>query len=266
MNCRHCDKPIRDDDQFCQICGGQVAPPSPPTSPTLPPATNRRLSRLGVAIVVGVVVIMMGMGLTILVDVVANDLPSTPAVGNGEQSTADRYIAAHREGKTIPANPPPELPKLAGEISLKDCRAENLNPYTETPMTGTVIRIIDGDTLRINIEGFEMPVRLWGIDAPEMTQTNGPEAKQKLEMLIPAGSKAAVHPVNRDRYGRIVAVVDNGAEFAVNFTMVLEGWAYHYRQYDPRINGCFFHAERSARDSRMGVWKDGVNGGQRFGE
>ena len=186
-----------------------------------------------------------------------------PAADANALTTADLYIAAHREGKTIPANPPPDLPKVAGEMSLEDCRAENLNPYTETPVTGTVIRIVDGDTLRINIEGFEMPVRLWGIDAPEMAQRNGPEAKQRLEALVPAGSRAAVHPVNRDRYGRIVAVVDNGAEFAVNFTMVLEGWAYHYRQYDPRINGCFAHAERAARDSRMGVWEGSVNGDER---
>ncbi len=135
MNCRYCGKPIRDDDQFCQICGGQVAPPSPPTSPTLPPATNRRLSRLGVAIVVGVVVIMMGMGLTILVDVVgngsqqqniANDLPSTPAVGNGEQSPR---LAPAPAGVLAPSGNSP------GPLSIPDI-VQSVSPsivYITTP-------------------------------------------------------------------------------------------------------------------------------------
>ena len=210
-------------------------------------------------IALGIAVFFIG---GLILEGITNNIMNPQADANA-LSTADRYIAAHRENKTIPLNPPPDLPKVVEELTLKDCRAENLNPYTETPVTGTVTRIVDGDTLRINIEGFEMPVRLWGIDAPEMTQTNGPEAKQKLEMLIPTGSRAAVHPVNRDRYGRIVAVVDNGAEFAVNFTMVVQGWAYHYRQYDPRINGCLAEAERAARDGRKGVWQDGVNGGER---
>jgi endonuclease YncB( thermonuclease family) len=210
-------------------------------------------------IALGIAVFFIG---GLILEGITNNIMNPQADANA-LSTADRYIAAHRENKTIPLNPPPDLPKVVEELSLKDCRAENLNPYTEMPVTGTVTRIVDGDTLRINIEGFEMPVRLWGIDAPEMTQTNGPEAKQKLEMLIPTGSRAAVHPVNRDRYGRIVAVVDNGAELAVNFTMVVQGWAYHYRQYDPRINGCLAEAERAARDGRKGVWQDGVNGGER---
>ena len=210
-------------------------------------------------IVLGIAVFFIG---GLILESITNNIMNHEEDANA-LSTADRYIAAHREGKTIPLNPPPDLPKVVRDMTLKDCRAENLNPYTETPVTGTVIRIVDGDTLRINIEGFEMPVRLWGIDAPEMTQSNGPEAKRNLEMLVPAGSRAAIHPVNRDRYGRIVAVVDNDTEMAVNFTMVLRGWAYHYRQYDPRINGCFAHAERAAQDGRKGIWQGGVNGDKR---
>lgn len=210
-------------------------------------------------IALGIAVFFIG---GLILEGITNNIMNHEADAN-TLSTADRYITAHKENKIIPANPPPDLPTVVEDMTLKDCRAENLNPYTETPVTGTVTRIIDGDTLRINIEGVEMPVRLWGIDAPEMTQRNGPEAKEWLEMMVPEGSRTTIHPVNRDRYGRIVAVVDNDTEVAVNFTMVVRGWAYHHRQYDPRVNGCLAHAERAARDSRMGVWKDGVNGGER---
>ena len=214
-------------------------------------------------IVLGIAVFFIaGLFLENIVDNVVNNAMNLTADAGG-LSTADRYIAAHREGKSIPGNPPADLPINVGEMSLEDCRAENLNPYTQAPVTGTVIRIVDGDTLIISIEGFEMPVRLWGIDAPEMTQSNGPGAQLNLEMLVPEGSRIAVHPVNKDRYGRMVGIVDNGGELAVNFAMVAQGWAYHYRQYDPRTNGCLAEAERAAQDSRMGVWQGGVNGDER---
>ena len=156
-------------------------------------------------IALGIAVFFIG---GLILEGITNNIMNHEADAN-TLSTADRYITAHKENKIIPANPPPDLPTVVEDMTLKDCRAENLNPYTETPVTGTVTRIIDGDTLRINIEGVEMPVRLWGIDAPEMTQRNGPEAKEWLEMMVPEGSRTTIHPVNRDRYGRIVAVVDN---------------------------------------------------------
>ena len=173
-------------------------------------------------------------------------------------STADKYIAAYREYKTIQPDTR-ALPKISGKMELDDCRADKLNPYTDHPVSGTVIRVIDGDTLRVSIEGFEMPVRLWGIDALEMDQPNGPKAREKLEALVPKGSRVKVYPVSKDYYDRMVAVVDNGNGQAVNFNMVARGWAYHHPRYDPRRRGCLASAERAARDSRMGLWRYGTS-------
>ena len=38
-------------------------------------------------------------------------------------------------------------------------------------MTGTVTRVIDGDTIVVMVDGIEMRIRLWGIDAPELSRT-----------------------------------------------------------------------------------------------
>ena len=209
--------------------------------------------------VITVVAILFALGIALetTVEAVKN-------AGNaGEIPTADRYIAAQRDEVAIQADTTAELPRGQGAMKLSDCGAEKLNPHADSPMTATVMQVVDGDTLRISVEGFEIPVRLWGIDAPEMTQKEGVGALRQLEKLTPEGSRAQIHPVSQDRYGRMVAVVSNGTGYAVNFEMVARGWAYHYRQYDPRPAGCLAEAERVARDSRMGVWQGGAGGGER---
>ena len=56
---------------------------------------------------------------------------------------------------------------------------------THPPMTGTVIRVIDGDTIIVMVDGIEMRIRLWGIDAPERDQRDGAAAQRKLESITP---------------------------------------------------------------------------------
>src|SRR5687768_7699197 len=50
------------------------------------------------------------------------------------------------------------------------------------PIEGTVTRVVDGDTLIVEpANGAPLTVRVQGIDAPEMCQPHGPQAKQALE-------------------------------------------------------------------------------------
>ena len=46
------------------------------------------------------------------------------------------------------------------------------------PSPAHVDEVIDGDTLRVNVEKGPLTVRLLGIDCPELDQAHGPEAKQ----------------------------------------------------------------------------------------
>ena len=135
MNCRNCGEPVRDDDQFCQTCGVQVAPPSPTPSPPVPQTTNRRLSRLGAVIVVGVVVIIAGMCVTILVDVVGNgseqpSLASSPPITPPAGSAAPPSLLAPN-----PAAVPPPSVNSSGSLSVPDI-VQNVSPsivYITTP-------------------------------------------------------------------------------------------------------------------------------------
>ena len=70
-----------------------------------------------------------------------------------------------------------------------------------------VRRIVDGDTLMIEIEGKVERVRLRRVNAPEMDEPGGPEAKAALEKKFPPGSAVRVTIYARDVYARIVAEV-----------------------------------------------------------
>jgi endonuclease YncB( thermonuclease family) len=91
-------------------------------------------------------------------------------------------------------------------------------------LTGVVLRVIDGDTLRLKLDCPCCPkllqvwgVRLLGIDAPELRDKRpdraflAREARGVLAELCPAGSAVALRGVKRDKYGgRMLARVECG--------------------------------------------------------
>jgi endonuclease YncB( thermonuclease family) len=69
-----------------------------------------------------------------------------------------------------------------------------------------VVRVIDGDTLELNVDlGFKTwrigSFRLAGINAREKSQPGGAEAKAHLVQLLPAGKKLLISSIKVDKYG-----------------------------------------------------------------
>ena len=108
---------------------------------------------------------------------------------------------------------------------------------------GRVIRIADGETLSILVDGqTPVKVRLAGIDAPERAQPFVERSCQNLTRLI-AGEPVEVRWHKRDRYGRVVGQVwvvapdarcrDAGCPktLAAGLAPVTVGLAWHYKQY-----------------------------------
>ncbi|MEQ1845538.1 MAG: thermonuclease family protein [Nitrospira sp.] len=72
------------------------------------------------------------------------------------------------------------------------------------------MRVVDGDTIRVGGER----IRLRGIDTPEMSELQGPAAKQRLTELLRSGS-IRIEPHGRDVYNRLLAdVFVNGQNVA----------------------------------------------------
>ncbi len=111
--------------------------------------------------------------------------------------------------------------------------------------------IIDGDT--ILVQGIR--VRLFGMDAPEMDQQGGPEARRHLLRLIDACS-VEIFPRDTDVYGRTVARVFRGRR-DLGRAMVRDGYARAMPYWSWR----YLAEEARARLGRCGLWASSrVNG------
>lgn len=102
-----------------------------------------------------------------------------------------------------------------------------------------VIRVIDGDTVEINIDlGFDVwyrsPARLFGINAPELhgaTADAGLKSKQRLtELLASAKSPVAISQgKGKDKYGRVLITILDGT-VDINKQLLSEGFAVPYME------------------------------------
>ena len=74
-----------------------------------------------------------------------------------------------------------------------------------------VVRVVDGDTIRVRYEGREEPVRLLCIDTPERGESGFEEATEAMRGLV-EGREVVLEferpgEMERDRYGRLLAYV-----------------------------------------------------------
>ena len=121
-------------------------------------------------------------------------------------------------------------------------------------LIGTVIRVVDGDTLVVQLSSGPIRVRLYGIDAPEHNQPGGREATAELTSLV-SGERVQLEPINQDRYSRMVARVLRG-RLDVNAEMIHLGDAWVYRHYLRREDRGWCGLESEARRAHRGLWAD----------
>ncbi len=129
---------------------------------------------------------------------------------------------------------------------------------------GSVVEVVDGDTLVVDLAGRHETVRLLGIDTPETVHPDRPpecfgaEASERLRLLLAPGAgvriQRDVEP--RDRYGRLLAYVERLADgLSVNRSLVESGHAAALH-IDP--NDALRHelaaAESRARSDDRGLW------------
>lgn len=134
----------------------------------------------------------------------------------------------------------------------------------DDPSVGRVVRIVDGDTMRIRIGGVEEPVRLIGIDTPESVDPRSPvecfgiEASSHLKSLAPPGTAVRlVRDVEaRDRYDRLLAYVYRvDDDLFLNLAMARDGYA-NVLTYPPNVAhaDAFVTAVAEAREAGRGLW------------
>jgi endonuclease YncB( thermonuclease family) len=125
-----------------------------------------------------------------------------------------------------------------------------LSASAET-LTGKVVGVTDGDTIKVLVEERIFKVRLAEIDTPERGQPWAKRAKQALSDKV-FGHEVEIRVVTVDRYGRTVGHVWL-ADRHINRELVREGHAWVYRSY--LKDKTLLDAESHAQANRLGLWK-----------
>lgn len=167
--------------------------------------------------------------------------------------------------------PGPTLAPSAGEVprgsGASGAPADTVTPSdTATPVepNGTVVRVVDGDTVQLALEGGTETVRLIGVDTPETVderkpvQCYGPEASARTKALLPVGTSVRVErdAEARDQYGRLLAYVTRAADgLFINRSLLADGYGVVLSIAPNTTHAATFRAaEAAARQARLGLW------------
>lgn len=118
--------------------------------------------------------------------------------------------------------------------------------------TGRVVAVHDGDTVRVLVGRKQVKCRLANIDAPELGQAFGRNARQALANLV-FQHTVRVEDLGEDRYRRELCLLYT-EDGQANRAMVAGGMAWVYTRYntDPGLPPI----EAAARSDRLGLWAD----------
>ncbi|MCX7621167.1 MAG: thermonuclease family protein [Acidimicrobiales bacterium] len=135
---------------------------------------------------------------------------------------------------------------------------------TAVTPNAVVVAHVDGDTLKVNIDGVTETVRLIGIDTPETKKPGTPvecfgkEASAHLAALVPQGMPVRLERdvEERDRYGRLLVYLYRATDgLFVNLAMVTDGFAAQLT-IPPNVAHVdeFRQAAAEAREAGRGLW------------
>ncbi len=143
--------------------------------------------------------------------------------------------------------------------------------------TATILRVIDGDTLKVSYKGQEERLRLVGIDTPESAantkakrdskRTNkglsvilsqGKEATNYVKSVVESGDSIQIEfdVQTRDKYGRLLGYVYLSDGKMLNEEIVRAGYA-SLMTYPPNVKyqERFLGAYKEARNNNRGLWR-----------
>lgn len=137
----------------------------------------------------------------------------------------------------------------------QDFKEQNL----EKELTGKVSKVIDGDTIELLAKTSKenpynhitkLKIRLYGIDAPELKQAYGKEAKEFLSALV-LKQEISLIIENKDKYDRFVGTLFLKGQ-DINKEMVKNGYAHAYESFSKK----YLAEQADAKMFKLGLWQD----------
>ena len=143
------------------------------------------------------------------------------------------------------------------------------DPRRYDARTFTVVHVVDGDTLDIDVADQvrrkkTTRIRLWGVDTPESVKPDtpvqhfAPEASQ-FAKTVALGKRVKlelVHDRTRGKYKRLLAYVYLPDGRMLNRRLIAEGYGYADPRYDHPRKTEFQRLQKQALRNRAGLWKD----------
>lgn len=137
-----------------------------------------------------------------------------------------------------------------------------------------VVKVVDGDTLSVLIDGEKETIRLIGLNTPETVDPRRPvecfglEASKKAKELL-TGRKVFLEEDltqgSRDKYNRLLRYAFRDDGLFYNLWMIENGYAYEYTYDTPyKYAEQFKSAQRIAQDKKIGLWGKETCSGQKI--
>lgn len=127
----------------------------------------------------------------------------------------------------------------------------------------SVVRVADGDTIDVDMNGTVETVRMIGVDTPETHKPNtpiqcyGPEATVYTKQLI-GNQKVRLEAdpleTNRDRYNRLLRYIYLEDNTLVEEKLIVEGYGFAYTLFPFSKSEQFKKLEDSAKQVAKGLW------------
>jgi micrococcal nuclease len=167
---------------------------------------------------------------------------------------------------TLPPKPAsPEGTLSTGPKNLYRVHTAKLKSYKDADISrmakAFVSRVVDGDTLEVNLEGKTYKVRLIGVDTPETVAPGraverfGKEASQFTRSKLEKKTVYLAFDWDLyDRYGRLLAYVYLPDRTCFNAELIRLGYGHAYTKYPFQFLEEFRKLEAEARKAKRGLW------------
>jgi len=117
-----------------------------------------------------------------------------------------------------------------------------------------ILSVLDGDTLVLE---NKVRLRLRNIDAPELENCGGKQAKKQLEKLLGKNKQIRIEERILDKRGRAMAYVYSGRTF-LNLEMLESGWARYHHDTSTK-NKTLKKAADQAKAEKIGLYDQCVS-------
>ncbi len=157
-----------------------------------------------------------------------------------------------------------EAKKAAEEAAALVQKQDTAQQTTPSGDLYKVVSIVDGDTIKVSINGKTETIRLIGIDTPETqdprkpVQCYGKEATSRMQHYVQSKSvrlAADSSQGDKDKYNRLLRYIFLEDGQNVGYQMILDGVAHEYTYNKPyQYQKQFKAAETMAQQNKAGFW------------